>query len=114
MEQRFEEIRKKAGFVLAPLTFCALYFSPLEGLTKIDKAGTVIHNQPAHALAAIMATTAVLWICESLPMVVTALAAAGACCLLGVEEPKAVFAPFADTITFLFIGSFILAQAVFA
>lgn len=113
-EERFEAIRKRAGYFLAPLTFCGIYFSPLAGLTTKDAAGSVIHNQPAHALAAIMATTAVLWICESLPMVVTALAAAVACVLFGVAPPKIVFEPFASYITFLFIGSFILAQAVFA
>ncbi len=47
---------------------------------RTDDEGCVGHalsttNRPTR-LAAIMATTAVLWICESLPMVVTALAAA--------------------------------------
>src|SRR5204862_7473196 len=43
-----------------------------------------------------------------------ALGAAAACVLFGVGTSEAVFAPFASYITFLFIGSFILAQAVFA
>lgn len=114
MEERFERLRKRAGFILGPLVFCGLYFAELPGLHIIDATtGTATHNQPAHALAAVMATTAVLWVCESLPMVVTALAAAAACVLLGVAAPDQVFAPFASYITFLFIGSFILAQAVF-
>lgn len=114
MEERFERLRKQAGYVLAPITFVSLYFAPLRGLDVLDAQNSVTgHNHSAHALAAIMATTAVLWICESIPMVVTALAAAAACILFGVGTPEQVFSPFASFITFLFIGSFILAQAVF-
>lgn len=113
LEEQFEVWRKRAGWVLAPLTFCSLYFAPLNGLTKLDAEKTLIHNDAAHALAAIMATTAVLWICETLPMVVTALGAAVACVLFSVAPAEQVFTPFASYITFLFIGSFILAQAVF-
>jgi sodium-dependent dicarboxylate transporter 2/3/5 len=114
LEQRFEVLRKRAGYFLAPIVFLGLYFSPLPGLTTVDaRTGAVVHNDAAHALAAIMATTAVLWICESVPMVVTALSAAAACVIFGVGKADEVFAPFASFITFLFIGSFILAQAVF-
>jgi sodium-dependent dicarboxylate transporter 2/3/5 len=113
LEQRFEVFRKRSGFVLAPLVFAALYFSPLAGLTTKGADGSLVHNDAAHALAAVMATTAVLWICESIPMTVTALAAAVACIVLGVGTPEQVFTPFASYITFLFIGSFMLAQAVF-
>lgn len=114
MEERFERIRKRSGFFLAPLVFAGLYFAEMPGLHKLDEANAVTgHNHSAHALAAIMATTAVLWVCESIPMTVTALAAAAACVLFGVGTPDQVFAPFAGYITFLFIGSFILAQAVF-
>lgn len=113
LEESFERWRKRSGWVLAPLTFCSLYFAKLDGLLTADAQGTLVHNDAAHALAAIMATTAVLWVCETLPMVVTALAAAAACVLIGVAPPEQVFSPFASYITFLFIGSFILAQAVF-
>ena len=114
MEARFEILRKQAGFVLAPIAFFGLYFAKLPGLDTLDAQNAVTgHNHSAHALAAIMATTAVLWICESMPMVVTALLAAAACIIFGVGTPEQVFSPFASYITFLFIGSFILAQAVF-
>ena len=114
MEARFEVLRKQAGFVLAPIAFFGLYFAKLPGLDTLDVQNAVNgHNHSAHALAAIMATTAVLWICESVPMVVTALLAAAACIIFGVAPPEQVFSPFASYITFLFIGSFILAQAVF-
>ena len=112
-EERFELLRKRSGYFIAPIVFASLYFAKLEGLTTVDAKGSIVHNNAAHALAAIMATTAVLWVCESLPMVITALAAAAACVLFGVGTPDQVFSPFASYITFLFIGSFILAQAVF-
>jgi sodium-dependent dicarboxylate transporter 2/3/5 len=112
-EARFEQLRKRAGFFLAPVVFLSLWFAELPGLTTAGKDGTLIHNEPAHRLAAIMATTAVLWICESVPLTISALAAASACVICGVAAPKDVFAPFADYIMFLFIGSFILARAVF-
>ncbi|MCE9603815.1 MAG: DASS family sodium-coupled anion symporter [Planctomycetia bacterium] len=101
-EAAFEKIRKKLGFVLAPLVFCAVFFGNFPSL-----------NTKAHHLAAIMATTAVLWVCESLPMTVTALLAAVGCIALRVGTPTEVFSPFATSITFLFIGSFMLARAVF-
>src|SRR5687768_11884931 len=55
----------------------------------------------------------VLWITEALPMPVTALIGAAACVLLQIAEAKEVFASFADPLIFLFIGSFILARAIF-
>ena len=112
-EQRFEELRKRAGVVLAPLVFLGVFFAPLAGLTKTLPSSEVVHNVEAHRLAAIMATTAVLWVCETLPLTVTALAAAVACIILRVDTHEAVFAPFASFIMFLFIGSFMLARAVF-
>ena len=60
-----------------------------------------------------MVAVVVLWITEALPMPVTALLGAGACVVLRVAPAKEVFAPFADPLMFLFIGSFILARAIF-
>lgn len=73
----------------------------MEGLTP--EAGT---------LAAIVAVVVVLWFTEALPLAVTALLGAAACVLLGVAPAKEVFAPFADPLIFLFIGSFLLAEAI--
>jgi solute carrier family 13 (sodium-dependent dicarboxylate transporter), member 2/3/5 len=100
-EQRFENLRHKAGFFLAPFVFFVIYFAPFD------------LKPEAHSLAAIIATIIVLWICESLPMPVTALIGAALCILLKVAPAKEVFAPFADPLMFLFIGSFILARAIF-
>jgi sodium-dependent dicarboxylate transporter 2/3/5 len=100
-EARFEQWRNRAGFFLAPIVFLAIFFAPLN------------LKPEAHSLAAVIATIIVLWICESLPMPVTALIGASLCVLLKVADARTVFAPFADPLMFLFIGSFILARAIF-
>ncbi len=100
-EARFERWRNRAGFFLAPLAFLLIYFAPLN------------LKPEAHSLAAIIAVVIILWICESLPMPVTALIGAALCVLFKVAPAKEVFAPFADPLMFLFIGSFILARAIF-
>lgn len=100
-EARFEVWRNRAGFFLAPFAFLLIYFAPLE------------LKPEAHNLAAIIAVVIILWICESLPMPVTALIGAALCILFKVAPAREVFAPFADPLMFLFIGSFILARAIF-
>ena len=67
---------------------------------------------PAQALAAILVVVILLWVTESLPLPVTALLGAVACVVLGVAPAKEVFRPFADPLIFLFIGSFLLAEAI--
>lgn len=101
-EAKFEKWRNRAGFVLAPAAFLLIWFLPFEGL-----------KPEAHRLAAVMATVIVLWLCESLPMTVTALFGAAMAVILQVADAKTVFAPFADPLIFLFIGSFMLARAIF-
>jgi len=101
-EQRFEAIRHRAGFVVAPLAALGVALLDLPGLTP-----------EAHRLAVVMVAVVLLWVTESLPMPVTALLGASACVVLGVAPAKTVFAPFADPLMFLFIGSFILSQAIF-
>jgi len=66
----------------------------------------------AQSLAAILATVVVLWVTEALPLPVTALLGVVACVVAGVAPAKEVFRPFADPIIFLFIGSFMLAEAI--
>ncbi len=100
-EASFERWRNRAGFFLAPLAFLIVYFAPLN------------LKPEAHSLAAVISVIIILWICESLPMPITALIGAAMCVLLKVADAKTVFAPFADPLMFLFIGSFILARAIF-
>ena len=101
-EERFERLRRRAGLIAAPAVFALLLLLPLPGLSS-----------PAHHLAAVMATVMVLWVTEALPMPVTALLGVTACVVLRVAPAKEAFAPFADPLMFLFIGSFILARAIF-
>jgi sodium-dependent dicarboxylate transporter 2/3/5 len=60
-----------------------------------------------------MAAVVVLWITEALPMPLTAMLGAAVSVVLGVATAKEAFAPFADPLMFLFIGSFMLARALF-
>jgi solute carrier family 13 (sodium-dependent dicarboxylate transporter), member 2/3/5 len=94
--------KSSTGLILALGLFTTILLIPIDGLSP-----------QAARLAAIMAATVVLWITEALPMPVTALLAASLCVLMQVGTAKEVFAPFADPLMFLFIGSFILARAIF-
>ncbi len=66
----------------------------------------------AHRLASVLAAVVVLWVSETLPLPVTALAGAAACVITGVGPAREVFRPFAEPLIFLFIGSFMLAEAI--
>src|SRR4030065_302671 len=99
-EQRLERRRRLAGFVLAPAVFIALYFYPF----ALDA--------PAHRLFAVLGLVLVLWLTESIPLPVAALLGAVLNVMLGVAPAKVVLAPFAHPLVFLFIGSFILAEAI--
>ncbi len=97
-----DRIRRKAGLVLAPALFLLILFLPLPGLSI-----------EAHRLAAIMAAVITLWVTETIPLAVTALLGPTLAIVLGVASAREAYAPFADPLIMLFIGSFILAQAIF-
>jgi len=67
----------------------------------------------AHNLSAVLVLMIVLWMTEAIPLAATALLGPTLVVVLGVAPARAAFAPFADPIIFLFIGSFILAEAMF-
>lgn len=94
-------LRSRFGLALALAAFLGILFAPFESLSP-----------QAHSLAAIMAAVVVLWVTEALPMPVTALIGAVGCVVLRVAPAKEVFAPFADPLMFLFIGSFMIAKAI--
>jgi len=100
-EERFELWRRRLGLVLAPIAFIAVWLLA----TGLDPA--------AHRLAAILAAVVVLWVSEAIPMAMTAFLGVSAAVVLGVAPAQAAFAPFADPLVFLFIGTFILARAIF-
>jgi sodium-dependent dicarboxylate transporter 2/3/5 len=100
-EEAFELWRRRAGFLLAPIVFLLLWAAPLALEPR------------AHRLAAILGAVVVLWITEALPMAMTAFLGVAAAVLFGVAPAADAFAPFADPIMFLFVGSFMLARAIF-
>jgi solute carrier family 13 (sodium-dependent dicarboxylate transporter), member 2/3/5 len=55
----------------------------------------------------------VLWVSEAIPMAMTAFLGVAVAVLLGVAPANEAFAPFADPLVFLFIGTFMLARAIF-
>jgi len=100
-EERLERWRSTVGLFLGPLAGAIVLLLPLSGLSP-----------DAHRLAGIIAWVIVWWITEPVPIPVTALLGAVLCVLLGVSSAKIVFAPFADPIIYLFLGSFILARGM--
>jgi sodium-dependent dicarboxylate transporter 2/3/5 len=101
-EERFNRRRRSAGLFLAPAVFVAILALPAAGLSV-----------EGHRLAAVMATVVVLWVTEALPMAVTALLGPALAVVLQVATARRALASFADPIIFLFIGSFMLAEAMF-
>ena len=100
-EELFNRRRRTVGLFLGPIVLVALILAPLP------------IPAPAHKLAGILAMMVVLWITEALPLPVTALIGPLLAIVLRVAPARAAFAPFADPIIFLFIGSFMLAEAMF-
>lgn len=101
-EERFNRWRRTLGLVGAPAVFLVVVLLPLPGLSPA-----------AHRLAALFATVVVLWVTEALPIAVTALLAPTLAVVLQIAPAREAFAPFADPIVFLFMGSFMLAEAMF-
>ena len=101
-EIRFDEARRKVGIVAGPLLFLLMLAWPFTSLTP-----------EGQRLAAVMGLVIVFWITEALPLPVTALLGPALAVMLQVAPVSDTFRPFASPTIFLFIGSFILAQALF-
>jgi len=100
-EVRFEHRRKTIGLALGPGIAGLLALLPMPSLSG-----------DAHALLAIIGWVVVWWVTEPVPLPVTAMLGAVLCVLFGVTTAKAAFSAFADPIIFLFLGSFLLADAM--
>ena len=100
-EEVFNTRRRTIGLFLGPLVFLVVFFAPLP------------LPEPAHRIAAILGMMVVFWVTEALPLAVTALLGPVLAVLLRVVPVRTAFASFADPIIFVFIGSFILAEAMF-
>jgi len=95
------EPRKKIGFFLGPLFFLGVYYSPL-----------LEENPKAHTLFAIFLLVVVWWVTECIPIPITALLIPVFITVFEIAPVKDAFAPFANPIIMLFLGSFILARAM--
>jgi sodium-dependent dicarboxylate transporter 2/3/5 len=100
-EQRFNRRRQTAGLICAPIVFALILLWP----STLPPAAT--------RLGASLAMMIVLWMTEALPLAITALLGPTLAVLMQVAPARTAFAAFADPIIFLFIGSFMLAQAMF-
>jgi sodium-dependent dicarboxylate transporter 2/3/5 len=100
-DEKFDAIRANLGIILGPLLALVVYLIPIPVLTA-----------PAHTLAAILVLVIIWWITEPIPIPITALAGLALCVIFGVDTIRNVFTSFADPVIFLFMGSFILAQAM--
>jgi sodium-dependent dicarboxylate transporter 2/3/5 len=107
-EERFERRRRTVGLFLGPLLFALVLLIPFD----------LEPNQ--HRLAAILALVVAWWVTEAIPIPITALVGVALVALLEATPPPTedeaatdiVFGTFADDTIFLFIGSFILAEAM--
>jgi sodium-dependent dicarboxylate transporter 2/3/5 len=100
-EERFERLRRTAGWFGAPLVLLILWLLPIPGLSP-----------EAHRLFAIVGMAMTLWVTEAIPLAATALLAPALCVLAGLGPARDVFKPFADPIIFLFIGSYMIGEAM--
>ena len=101
-EELFNRQRRAVGLVAGPLLFLVILLLPTPNL-----------GDAAHKLSAILALMVVFWMTEAIPLAATALMGPTLAVLMGVTSVRAAYASFADPIIFLFIGSFILAEAMF-
>jgi len=101
-EEQFERWRRRIGLLAAPAVFVLIWFWPVPALAE-----------PAHRLLAIFGLVVTLWITEAIPLAVTALLGPTLCVVCGVGGEKEIFKSFGNPIIFLFLGSFLLAEAMF-
>lgn len=101
-EEQFERWRRRIGLLAAPVVFVLIWFWPVPALAE-----------PAHRLLAIFGLVVTLWITEAIPLAVTALLGPTLCVVCGVGGEKEIFKSFGNPIIFLFLGSFLLAEAMF-
>ncbi|OGD09369.1 MAG: hypothetical protein A2Y86_02740 [Candidatus Aminicenantes bacterium RBG_13_62_12] len=93
--------RKSVGLIVGPLLFLLALVMPVLG----DKPS-------ARKVLAVFLLAAVWWVTEALPIPITALLIPVLFTALRVAGAEEAFAPLANPIIFLFLGSFILARAM--
>ena len=96
----FDAIRGRAALWLGPLAFALILAAPSPLAPD------------AHRLAAVMALVMLFWIGEPIPLAVTSMAGPALAVALGITGVREAYAPFGDPVIFLFLGSFLLAEAL--
>lgn len=99
-EQRFERMRRTIGIFSGPLVGLAVYFLCWN------------LEVPAQRLAGLLSFVIVYWISEAIPIPVTSVLAMAFAVMLGIAPAKEIFAYFGNSTIFVFIGGFILAEAM--
>ena len=97
---RFEVRFRTVGLLAGP---------PLALLTYLFHPGG--HPEPARRLLALLVLAVSFWVTEAIPLPATALLVSGLAIVCGVAPAREVLQPYADPVIFLFIGSFLLAEA---
>ncbi|HEV8394689.1 MAG TPA: DASS family sodium-coupled anion symporter [Vicinamibacterales bacterium] len=100
-EEQFNNRRRTVGLYLGPLLLISLIAAPLPIAA------------PAHKLAGVLAMMVAFWVTEALPLAVTAMLGPVLAVILRIVPVRAAFASFSDPVIFVFIGGFILAEAMF-
>lgn len=100
-EERFERRRNTIGFFLGPAIGLLIWLMPISGLST-----------QGHGLLAIVGFVATWWITEPVPIPVSSMLGPVIATMTGIVTPTQAFAPFANPLIFLFMGSFMLATAM--
>jgi sodium-dependent dicarboxylate transporter 2/3/5 len=93
--------RSLFALALGPFAALCVYLIPIPHVTP-----------HAHILAAILSCVVFYWITEPIPLPMTALLGTAFCVLAGLGTAKSIFASYGHPIIFLFIGSFLIAEAM--
>ena len=99
-ERLLERRMRTAGLFAGPVLGLAAYL-----LNPGD------HSASGRKLLGVLVMAVSFWVTEAIPLPATALLASALAIVCGVAPARAVLAPYADPVIFLFIGSFLLAQA---
>jgi len=97
---RIGHYKREIGFIFAPVVAAIIYLTPME------------ISQDAHIVFAIMGFCLVFWLTEVVPLSITALFGVTIAVILGVVNVKEAFLSLGHPVILLFIGSFLIAQAM--
>jgi sodium-dependent dicarboxylate transporter 2/3/5 len=101
-EARFDLWRRRIGLAAAPL------------LALITFLAAPDLQPEQRRLSAVIVLVIGFWITEAIPIPAASLLGASLCVLFGIGSAQEVFRPFADPVIFVFVGSFLIAQAMTA